>query len=101
MSKFNVETEALTNAASKLEGKVGDYNAQVSRLYLEIQSLRVEWSGKSSDTFNSKIEGFRNDFDAISEAVLAYVEFLKQAAQAYEQEEDALTEGASNLNAGN
>ena len=101
MSKFSVETDSLTNAANKLEGKVGDYNAQVNRLYLEIQSLRVEWSGKSSDTFNSKIDSFRNDFDAIANAVLSYVELLRQDASVYEQTEDGLVDNASQLNSGN
>lgn len=101
-NKWAVETEKLTSSAGKIEDETGRYNGEWNKLYSEVQSLRsANWTGEASETFNQRLEGYRNDFQQMEEALKAYAEFLKTAAKSYEQTENNLKEQAGNLTVGN
>ena len=101
-NKWAVETEKLTSSAGKIEDETGRYNTEWNKLYSEVQALKsANWTGEASDTFNQRLEGYRNDFQQMEDTLKKYVEFLRQAAKSYETTESNLRDQANNLTVGN
>lgn len=96
-NKFTIETSELRRSAQLIEDKTSRYDAEWAKIYSEIASLRVEWQGQSSDTFNKQIEGYRNDFQELSKVLNSYAEFLIKTAESTEKTEDAINSSAGQL----
>lgn len=101
-NSWAVTTERLVSSSNIIEEKTAKYNAEWAKLYSELQNLKsAQWQGIASDTFNSKLEGYRNDFQEMSTILLSYAEFLKSAAENYAKTEEAIKDAAGNLYTGN
>ena len=100
-NEWAVTTERLVSSANVIEEKTGKYNSEWAKLYTELQSLKSsQWQGIASDTFNSKLEAYRNDFEEMSTILLSYVEHLRVTAENYVNTEEALKDAASTLHTG-
>ena len=67
-------------------------------VFAEAQALRsAKWTGIASDTFNKKLEEYKTAFEELRDVMNNYQEFLKNAAEHYEQVENRLQEEAGNL----
>lgn len=96
-----VTTERLVASAETIEEKTARYNSEWAKLYSEIQNLKsTQWQGIASDTFNSKLEGYRPSFEEMSQILLSYAAYLRSAAVNYEKTENALADAASTLHTG-
>ncbi|MBR2944723.1 MAG: WXG100 family type VII secretion target [Clostridia bacterium] len=100
-NEWAVTTERLVSSANVIEEKTARYNAEWAKLYTEIQNLKsAQWQGIASDTFNAKLEAYRNDFETMSAVLLQYVKYLRAAAENYVKTEEAIKGAASNLHTG-
>lgn len=100
-NEWAVTTERLVSSANVIEEKTAKYNSEWAKLYTEIQSLKsTQWQGIASDTFNSKLEAYKNDFEEMSKILLNYAAYLKNAAENYVKTEEALKDAASGLHTG-
>ncbi len=100
-NEWSVTTERLVSSANVIEEKTAKYNSEWAKLYTELQALKSsQWQGIASDTFNSKLEAYRNDFEEMSKVLLNYATFLKNAAENYAKTEESLKDAASSLNTG-
>ena len=100
--EWAVTTERLESSATVIDEKTAKYNTEWAKLYTELQNLRsAQWQGIASETFNTKLEGYRNDFEEMSKVLLSYAEFLKSAATNYKNTEESLKDAAGNLYTGN
>ncbi len=100
-NKWAVTTERLVSSANVIEEKTARYNSEWAKLYTELQSLKsAQWQGIASDTFNTKLEAYRNDFEEMSKILLEYAAYLKTAADNYAKTEEALKDAANNLHTG-
>ena len=101
-NKWAVTTERLTSSAQMIEDKTAKYNSEYAKLYTELQSLKsAQWEGIASDTFNARLEGYRNDFEEMAKILTEYAQYLRTAASNYEKTENTVKDAASMLNAGN
>ena len=101
-NEWSVTTERLVSSAGAIEEKIAKYNSEWAKLYTELQSLKsTQWQGIASDTFNSKLEAYRNDFEEMSKVLMEYAQYLKTAADNYVKTEEAIKDAASNLYTGN
>ena len=101
-NKWSVTTENLVTSAQKIEDKTARYTTEWNKLYTELQNLKsAQWQGIASEAFNSKLEGYRNDFEEMGKVLTAYVEYLRTAAENYVKTEEALKDAAGNLHVGN
>jgi len=99
--EWEVTTERLESSANVVEEKTAKFKSEWEKLYSELQNLRTaQWQGIASDTFNSKLEGYRNDFEDMTNVLNSYAEFLKNAASHYRTTEESLKEAAGNLYTG-
>lgn len=100
-NEWAVTTERLVSSAGVIEEKTAKYNSEWAKLYTELQSLKSsQWQGIASDTFNAKLEAYRNDFEEMAKVLLNYASYLRGAAENYVKTEEALRDAASNLHTG-
>lgn len=100
-NEWSVTTERLTASATVIEEKTAKYNSEWAKLYTELQNLKsAQWQGIASDTFNTKLEAYRNDFEEMAKVVLNYATYLRNAAENYVKTEETLKDAAGNLHSG-
>ena len=99
--EWRVETERLLSSANKIEESTNNYNLKYNHIYELVQDLRSDkWQGIASDTFNERLEGYRNDFQEMEKILKNYAEFLRTAAKNYSDTEEAVRNEASRLYTG-
>lgn len=97
---FEVTPEEFEASASKIEGKTGEFTKAYTSIYTAVYDLRVSYKGEASDTFNQRIEGYKNDFTAAEKALKNYVQFLREYATEIKRIENENKSNASALSVG-
>lgn len=97
---FDVTPEELEASASRIEGKTGEFTKAYNNIYTAVSDLRVTYKGEASDTFNQKIEGYKNDFSAAEKTLKKYVQFLREYAAKMKATEGDIKSRASSLSSG-
>lgn len=97
---FDVTPEQLEASANKIEGKTGEFTKAYNNIYTAVADLRVTYKGEASDTFNKRIEGYKNDFAAAEKALKNYVQFLREYAAEMKRTENENTSKANALPVG-
>lgn len=97
---FDVTPEELEASATRVEGKTAEFTKAYNSIYTVVSDLRVTFKGETSDTFNQRIEGYRNDFDAAEKALKNYIAFLREYAGKIKNTENELKSRASSLSVG-
>lgn len=101
MADFKVTTEELTASSNLIMDKMGNYNVKWQAIYTEVQNLvGVNWQGDTSEMFNQRLEGYRNDFEEMAKVLSEYASFLSTTAATIAQAEDNLKAQASQLHIG-
>ena len=96
--EWSVTTESVKRSSERIGELVSKYQTEYEKLYTEAQALRsAKWTGIESDTFNKKLEEYKTAFEELRDVMNNYQEFLKNAAEHYEQVENRLQEEAGNL----
>ena len=97
---FDVTPEELNSSASKVEGKTSEFSKAYQSIYTAVTDLRVKYKGQASDTFNTRIDGYRNDFQAAEKALKNYIAFLREYASKMTSTENAIKSKAGSLSVG-
>lgn len=96
--EWSVTTESVKRSSERIGELVSKYQTEYEKLYTEAQALRsAKWTGIASDTFNKKLGEYKTAFEELRDVMNNYQEFLKNAAEHYEQVENRLQEEAGNL----
>ena len=96
--EWSVTTESVKRSSERIGELVSKYQTEYEKLYTEAQALRsAKWTGIASDTFNKKLYEYKTAFEELRDVMNNYQEFLKNAAEHYEQVENRLQEEAGNL----
>lgn len=95
---WSATTESIKNSAERVKELTSKYETEYEKLYTEVDSLRsAKWKGMASDTFNSKLESYRESFNNLRDVMNGYYEFLIEAANHYEETEERIKEAANTL----
>ena len=97
---FDVTPEELEAAATRIETKTGEFTKTYTSIYTAVSDLRVKYKGEASDTFNQRIEGYKNDFTAAEKALKNYVQFLREYAAEMKRTENEIKGKAGALSVG-
>lgn len=97
---FDVTPEELEASANKIEGKTSEFTKAYNSIYTAVSDLRVTFKGEASDTFNQRVEGYKNDFSAAEKALKEYVQFLREYAAKIKGTENEIKSKASALSVG-
>lgn len=94
---IRVTPEQLTNAAAKIEGLAEEYKTLYERFYTETNAMSASWKGRDNIAFINQIDGFKDDFEKMFNAMTRYAEFLKTHAKTYSDAQDAVVAQAKKL----
>lgn len=97
---FDVTPETLEASAGKVEGKAAEFKKAYESIYTAVQDLMVSYKGEASQTFNQRIDGYKNDFAAADKALANYVQFLRDYASKMKSTESEIKSKASALSVG-
>ena len=97
---FDVTPEELEGSAGKMEGKCTEFNKAYQSIYTATAELMVKYKGQASETFNNRIEGYKNDFQAVEKALKNYAVFLREYAAKMKAAENEIKSKAGQLSVG-
>lgn len=95
MAKVAVQSEELHTQAAAVKSGSADVSAILSRLTSQITSLAGLWEGSASQAFQARWQEWQSGAQNVQQAMEHMGMFLDQAGDAYEQNEEALRQGAS------
>lgn len=98
---FDVTPETLQSSAGKIEDMTENFVKAYDSIYTAVNDLSLSYKGQASETFNKRIDGYRNDFEAAKKALDNYVQFLREYASEMQGVEDEIKSQAENLSVGN
>ena len=97
---LDITPEELLNSATALKNKLDSFHGAYTSIYAATSDLKVSYKGEASTTFNQRIEGYRNDFEAADKALNAFIEGLKTYAEQVRIAESDIKAKASRLSVG-
>lgn len=97
---LDITPEELLNSATALKNKLDSFHGAYTSIYAATSDLKVSYKGKASTTFNQRIEGYRNDFEAANKALNAFIDQLKAYAEKVRSTESDINAKASRLSVG-
>lgn len=87
----------VRNYAESIRGLSTKYKNNYEKIYSAMEALKAKWGGADFDAFNSKVNGFRDDFDSMKDLMNQYALFLEEAATRYEEAQRANLNKASEI----
>lgn len=98
--KIIVETSRLDDTAAKVEQMASDYEAEYNALFRTVADLQNVWSGEDNTAFTNQIEGFRDDFQRMTQLMRDYAAYLRKAAASYRETRSNIASQARSLSQG-
>lgn len=98
---WSVKTEKLKASAKAVEDKTQLFEKEWKKLYSEVSNLKTkQWNGIASDTFNTKIDNYKSNFENVTKILREYANALAKIADDYEKTEEKNNEDAGKLPTG-
>lgn len=103
LGKIIVTPERLRAVAGQVENLSGEYKAEYENLFATVNEMKEKgaWTGKDNEAFTNQINGFNNDFTNMFDLVTEYYEYLRVAANEYEELQSDISNRVKNLSQGN
>lgn len=99
-SKFDVTPEEMNASADRIIEKTVQFIQAYRDIYNAVNELNVEYKGEASQTFNERIRGYENDFQAAEKALTQYCTFLQFYAGQVSSVENDIKARAGSLSVG-
>ena len=94
MQKLTVQSEDLKSQSDQVQHGSQQVEDIVGRLGSQIQQLAANWAGGASDAFHQRWEEWQQGARDIQQAMDDMSQFLRNAADAYEQTEEQIKSAA-------
>ena len=95
-----VETSQLDTTANQVDQLANDYESEYNALFSTVQDLQNAWAGEDNVAFTTQIEGFRDDFQRMTQLMRDYAAYLRKAAAAYRETRGNVVSQAKTLSQG-
>ena len=90
MESLKVSSDSLRKLASEVDGLADTYGTQYGNLIKDVTTLTSsDYQSEDADQFREKVEGFKPDFDKMKQLMNDYADFLRKAAQSYDDDMEA------------
>jgi early secretory antigenic target protein ESAT-6 len=83
MTRFQVDSEAVTAATSSASASVGRIQSEVSALHGQLTALQSSWTGQAATAFQTVVTDWKNVQERVEQSLAAISHALGQAAQQY------------------
>ena len=94
MATIKVNSTVMRDKASSFKTVANSIKTFTSEMTAEVESLKSAWQGESAETTVTACKGLTDNFEEIYATIVAYADFLEQAAAAYDGVETANTQAA-------
>ncbi|MGN0369696.1 MAG: WXG100 family type VII secretion target [Butyrivibrio sp.] len=96
---ITVNTNNIYSAKEKIAVYKEDYKSSFEKIYSLSEEIfeSGKWSGDDARMFNEKLQGFRNDFDALYRKLSDYCVYLQKAAETYDTTQTGIEKQANRL----
>ena len=94
MATIKVNSTVMRDKASSFKTVANSIKTFTGEMTAEIESLKSVWRGESAETTIARFRGLADNFEDIFSTIVGYADFLEKAADAYDQVENANTQGA-------
>ena len=95
-----VETSQVTTAAQRVDNLANDYEAEYKNLFETVHGMKAVYDSADSAAFIEQIEGFRNDYEKMTQLMRDYASFLRKTALEIERTSDDIRNRAKTLSQG-
>lgn len=94
MATIKVDSSVMRDKASTFKQIATTIKALTDEMTQEIESLKNAWEGESAETTVEKFKSLAGTFEEKYNTINQYASFLEEAAQAYDEAENAVSQGA-------
>lgn len=95
-----IDTSEVKKISSDMNAKIQEYRQKYNEVYTHAKEIERIWDGEARQTYMQKIEGFRNDFEAMVSVLTKYSSNLNIIAERYEKAEENAKAIAGRLSVG-
>lgn len=88
MAQMTVTPETMGTIAGDIEGKIGEWNDAVQKIYKLKEEMDAMWDGSANDTFNNLFAEDAPKFNNLSSLMQDYATAIRTAANKYIQSEE-------------
>ena len=88
MAQMTVTPETMGTIAGDIEGKIGEWNDAVQKIYKLKEEMDAMWDGSANDTFNNLFADDAPKFNNLSTLMQDYATAIRTAANKYIQSEE-------------
>ncbi|MBQ8002169.1 MAG: WXG100 family type VII secretion target [Clostridia bacterium] len=99
MATIKVDSTVMRDKAGIFKNVATSIKTLTDEMTQEIESLRSAWEGESAETTVNKFKSLAATFEEKYETINQYASFLEEAANAYDEAEKAVTQGAEGTQA--
>lgn len=89
MTRFQVDSEEVFNAASAVRQSAGRIESEVGGMLAQLTNLQSSWVGQASNAFSAVIADWRTTQQRVAESLAQINAALGQAGQQYAETEQA------------
>lgn len=98
MNSIKVTPDSLRTGARKVDTEATQYHKLYTNLLTDVQTMTSsDWTGEDATAFYNQVEGFRSDFDKMKELMNDYANFLRIAADNYQNTQEEVKRQAQSL----
>lgn len=94
MATIKVDSTVMRDKASTFKSVATTIKTLTDEMTQEIESLRNAWEGESAESTVTKFKSLSATFQEKYDTINQYADFLDEAANAYDEAEKAVTQGA-------
>lgn len=94
MASITVDSSTMRDKANIFTTVASEIKALTEDMTNTIQSLQNSWEGTAGETLVATFSKLSSNFQEKYETIHSYASFLNEAADAYDQAEEAIMQGA-------
>lgn len=98
--KIIVDTTRLDDTAAQVNRIADSYESEYNSLFRTVTDLQNAWSGEDNKAFTNQIEGFRDDFQRMTQLMRDYAAYLRKSASTYRETRSNVASQARSLSQG-
>lgn len=94
MATIKVNSTVMREKASSFKTVANSVKTFTNEMTSEVDNLKSAWEGESAEAAVTRFKNLAKNFEEIYSTIIAYADFLEQAAESYDSAETANTQGA-------
>ncbi len=91
MATIKVDSTAMRDKATTFRTIASNISSYTDQMEQEINGMKSVWEGEAAESTVAKFAAFKESFEEKKKAIENYATFLENAAEAYDNSENSIT----------